>query len=79
MKPIFIRKYTPEKEKNADEFFNTYQEEGKELEKAFKKAATMVSKQSDQSTHHDRSLSNRPQSNRPLSNRPLSNRQAKDE
>ena len=35
MKPIFIRKYTPETERYADDFFNAYQEEGGSLEKAF--------------------------------------------
>jgi hypothetical protein len=37
MRPIFIHKYTAEKKKTADEFFNTYLEEGKELEEVFTK------------------------------------------
>lgn len=43
MKPIFIRKYTPEKERVADEFFNTYQEDGTSLERAF----TLANKKKD--------------------------------
>ena len=37
MKPLFIRKYTPKKERLADELFNTYTEDATELEKAFMK------------------------------------------
>ena len=38
MKPIFIRKYTPEAEKLADEFINTYIEEGNKIENEFSKS-----------------------------------------
>ena len=38
MKPIFIRKYTPEAEKLADEFINTYIEDGNKIENEFSKA-----------------------------------------
>ena len=35
MKPIFIRKYTPENERLADEFVETYIEAGNKIEKDF--------------------------------------------
>ena len=38
MKPIFIRKYTPEKEQEDDEFMNTYMEEGNKIEHQFAKS-----------------------------------------
>lgn len=35
MKPIFIRKYTPEMERMADDFVNDYIEKGNKTEKQF--------------------------------------------
>ena len=40
MKPIFIRKYTPESERIADEFIQAYIEEGNKVEKNFAQQKT---------------------------------------